>query len=93
MGIFSVFKKKTEDNEPILVAVLKNTAYSAIYFDILKENNIPYFVRNAGAQGYTKHIIGEYFVPDYVYVMPQYYDKAKELYEVYMNLEITDYEE
>lgn len=93
MGIFSFFKKKAEDNSPILVAVLQNSAYSGIYLDILKENNIPYQTKNEGVQGYTKLLFGEYSVPEYVYVMPQYYDRAKEFYEAYMNLRITDYEE
>ncbi len=93
MGIFSLKKNKPKKDQPVLVAVLQNSAYSAIYFDILKENNIPYEARNQGVQGYTKLLFGEYSVPEYVYVMPEHYEKAKELYEVYLNLEFTDYEE
>ena len=92
------FKKKEQksgvDASPVLVAVIPNTVSSEIYQDILKENGIPCICRQAGAGGYIKIITVGLLVADNIYVNEKDYDKAKELYEAYMETELTlNYEE
>ena len=86
-------KRKREDKkEPRLVAVIPNTVNSEIYQDLLKENGIPFICNQLGAGGYIKIVAGSLLVTDRIYVNDEDYEKAKELFDLYIeseNSEIT----
>lgn len=82
MGFFKTRKKA---KEPVLVARIQNTVSSEIYQEMLKENNVPFICRQEGSGGYLKHITGGLFVVDSIYVMEEYLNLAKELYEAYIS--------
>lgn len=92
-----IFTKKQvgNDNAPTFVVGISNTVLCEIYKDLLKENNIPFICRQNGAGGYIKVLTGGFLVTDNIYVRPEQYDKAKELYDNYIDtkLEISDSEE
>lgn len=90
MGFFKRKEKDSaQESSPVLVAVIPNTVNSEIFQDILKENGIPCICRQEGAGGYIKILTGGLLVADSIYVDEKNYDKAKELYEVYLETEVT----
>lgn len=89
-------KKQTADNiEPTFVVGISNTVLCEIFKDLLKENNIPFICRQNGAGGYIKVLTGGFLVTDNIYVRPEHYNKAKELYDNYIEgkAEFSDSEE
>lgn len=92
-----LFSKKQVDNasEPVFVVGISNTVLCEIYKDLLKENNIPFICRQNGAGGYIKVLTGGFLVTDNIYVRREHYDKAKELYDNYIDTttEFSDSEE
>ena len=84
----SFFKRKKEEkkdeNEPVVAAIIKNPVSSAVYQDMLKENGIPFVCRQEGAGGSVKLLLGGGIVPDYILVSAKNYERARELYEVYL---------
>lgn len=63
-------------------------AYSGMYAELLKENNIPFLVRQEGAGGIFKIVTG--WVPDDYYVNPEDYDKALEIYNAFIEIEAEE---
>ena len=90
----SFFKRKKEnkndENEPVVAAIIKNPVSSAIFQDMLKENGIPFICRQEGAGGSVKLLLGGGIVPDYILVSAKNYERARELYEVYLLNETED---
>lgn len=84
----SFFKRKKEnkqeENEPVVAAIISNPVSSAIFQDMLKENGIPFVCRQQGAGGSVKLLLGGGIVPDYILVSAKNYERARELYEVYL---------
>ena len=84
----SFFKRKKEnksdENEPVVAAIIKNPVSSAIFQDMLKENGIPFICRQDGAGGSVKLLLGGGIVPDYIVVSARNYERARELYEAYL---------
>ena len=77
-------KREPEENGPVLAAVIKNPVSSEIFQDMLKENGIPFICRQDGAGGAVKLLLGAGIVPDNIYVSEKNYERARELYEVYL---------
>ena len=90
----SFFKRKKEnkqeENEPVVAAVITNPVSSAVFQDMLKENGIPFVCRQQGAGGSVKLLLGGGIVPDYILVSDKNYERARELYEVYLLNETED---
>ena len=84
----SFFKRKKEnrqdENEPVVAAIITNPVSSAVFQDMLKENGIPFVCRQQGAGGSVKLLLGGGIVPDYILVSDKNYERARELYEVYL---------
>lgn len=84
----SFFKRKKEnrqdENEPVVAAIITNPVSSAVFQDMLKENGIPFVCRQQGAGGSVKLLLGGGIVPDYILVSSKNYERARELYEVYL---------
>lgn len=95
----SFFKRKQEnkedENEPVVAAIISNPVSSAVFQDMLKENGIPFVCRQQGAGGSVKLLLGGGIVPDYILVSARNYERARELYEVYLlnEPEESDFEE
>ena len=77
-------EKKQDENEPVVAAVITNPVSSAVFQDMLKENGIPFVCRQQGAGGSVKLLLGGGIVPDYILVSDKNYERARELYEVYL---------
>ena len=90
----SFFKRKKEskkdDNDPVVAAIISNPVSSAVFQDMLKENGIPFVCRQQGAGGSVKLLLGGGIVPDYILVSAKNYERARELYEVYLLNETED---
>ena len=90
----SFFKRKKEEkkdeNEPVVAAIISNPVSSAVFQDMLKENGIPFVCRQEGAGGSVKLLLGGGIVPDYIFVSARNYERARELYEVYLLNENED---
>lgn len=88
MGIFKRKEEnsaqKSNNSDPVLAAVVLNTVSSEIYQDILKENGIKFICTQHGADGYLKHVFGRATIPDYIYVSAENYERACELYKVFI---------
>ena len=84
----SFFKRKKEnkqdENEPVVAAIISNPVSSVVFQDMLKENGIPFICRQEGAGGSVKLLLGGGIVPDYILVSAKNYERARELYEVYL---------
>ncbi len=93
MLFFKKNRKIKEMKESILAAAISDSVNSAIYMDLLKENNIPFICRNQGAGGYMKILTGGLFVTDCIYVNPEHLQKAKALYEMYIENNTQNNEE
>ena len=90
----SFFKRKKEEkkdeNEPVVAAIINNPVSSAVFQDMLKENGIPFICRQEGAGGSVKLLLGGGIVTDYILVSAKNYERARELYEVYLLNETED---
>ena len=90
----SFFKRKKEEkkdeNEPVVAAIITNPVSSAVFQDMLKENGIPFICRQEGAGGSVKLLLGGGIVTDYILVSAKNYERARELYEVYLLNETED---
>ena len=90
----SFFKRKKEEkqveNEPVVAAIISNPVSSAVFQEMLKENAIPFVCRQQGAGGSVKLLLGGGIVPDYILVSAKNYERARELYEVYLLNEPED---
>ena len=75
-------EKKQDENEPVVAAIITNPVSSAVFQDMLKENGIPFVCRQQG--GSVKLLLGGGIVPDYILVSAKNYERARELYEVYL---------
>ena len=85
MSFFKRKKEETKDkNEPVVAAIITNPVSSAVFQDMLKENGIPFVCRQQGAGGSVKLLLGGGIVPDYIFVSAKNYERARELYEVYL---------
>lgn len=83
-------EEKTDENEPVVAAIINNPVSSAVFQDMLKENGIPFICRQEGAGGSVKLLLGGGIVPDYIFVSAKNYERARELYEVYLLNETED---
>ena len=90
----SFFKRKKEnrqdENEPVVAAIISNPVSSVVLQDMLKENGIPFVCRQQGAGGSVKLLLGGGIVPDYILVSAENYERARELYEVYLLNELQE---
>ena len=90
----SFFKRKKEnkqdENEPVVAAIISNPVSSAVFQEMLKENAIPFVCRQQGAGGSVKLLLGGGIVPDYILVSAKNYERARELYEVYLLNELQE---
>lgn len=77
-------EKKQDENELVVAAIITNPVSSAVFQDMLKENGIPFVCRQQGAGGSVKLLLGGGIVPDYILVSAKNYERARELYEVYL---------
>ncbi len=100
MGFLTGILKKVEKenkSKPVLAAVIQNTVSSEIYQDMLRENGIPFICRQQGAGGYIKILTGGLFIADNIYVSADNLDRAKEIYNIYIetdsSAEFADSEE
>ena len=85
MSFFKRKKEETRDeNEPVVAAIITNPVSSVVFQDMLKENGIPFVCRQQGAGGSVKLLLGGGIVPDYIFVSAKNYERARELYEVYL---------
>lgn len=83
-------RKKDKDNkEPCLVASVM-PAFSGMYGELLKENNIPFFCREQRTGGYLKIVTGGLLIPDDFYVNQENYDKALEIYKAFIEPELEE---
>lgn len=53
---------------------------------ILKENNIPYEIKNETIDGHMKIVTGSFFYEIKIYIREIDFEKAKELLEPFMNI-------
>ena len=83
-------EEKTDENEPVVAAIINNPVSSAVFQDMLKENGIPFICRQEGSGGSVKLLLGGGIVPDYILVSAKNYERARELYEVYLLNETED---
>lgn len=83
-------EEKKDENEPVVAAIINNPVSSAVFQDMLKENGIPFICRQEGAGGSVKLLLGGGIVPDYILVSAKNYERARELYEVYLLNETED---
>lgn len=72
-----------------MVASISNNVLSEIYQDILKDNNIP-FIRRLGAGGIIRSASGWSSANDNIFVNKEDYDKALELYNLYIESDRGD---
>ena len=90
----SFFKRKKEnrqdENEPVVAAIISSPVSSVVFQDMLKENGIPFVCRQQGAGGSVKLLLGGGIVPDYILVSAKNYERARELYEVYLLNELQE---
>ncbi len=63
---------------------------SAIFQEILKDNEIPFVCRQPGAGGYIKILTGGLLTTDEIIVEEDDFERASELYEAYFNAENTE---
>ena len=82
-----LFKKREKKKDEILVATIVDTVASGIFQGILKDNEIPYICRQHGAGGYLKVVYGELLATDSIYVRPEDYEKAKALYDAFIEVD------
>lgn len=78
------FKKSKDENSDIKflkLTTVNNNYELEIVESILKENNIPYLVKEVGANGYMKIITGSILCPTDVMVTESDLEKAKSLVE------------
>lgn len=81
------FKKKSkENNVPVIVASVM-PAFSGMYSDLLKQNNIKFICRQKGVNGYLKIATGGLLIPDDFYVNKEDYEKALEIYHAFIEPE------
>ena len=83
---FGVKDKSEYDGLKLVKEV--HPAYSGMYADLLKSNDIPFLVRQAGVGGFFKVVTG--WVSDDYYVRPEDYDKALEIYNAFIEIEAEE---
>ena len=86
--LFGVKDKSEYDGLRLVKEV--HLPYSGLYADLLKENEIPFLVRQSGADGYLKIVTGGFWGPDNFYVRPEDYDKALEIYNAFIENEAEE---
>ena len=65
-------------------------AFSGLYADLLKKNDIPFIARQTGVSGYMKIVTGGLLMPESYYVRPEDYDKALEIYNAFIEIEAEE---
>ncbi len=79
--------KETENNtqiEPVLLATFEDLVSSEIFKDVLTDNKIPY---SDSENDSLKVVFGGGFASEEIYVDKKDFDKAKELYDEFMENE------
>lgn len=82
MGIFRRKKKETSPKGQRSVYITDRFA-SAVFQEILKDNNIPFVCRQPGAGGYLKHITGGFLTTDEILVNEADFEQTQSLYRAY----------
>ncbi len=82
-------KRENNNNEPLLVASIM-PAFSGMYSELLKENNIPFICREQRTGGYLRIVTGGLLVPDDFYVSEKNYEKALEIYRAFIEPELEE---
>lgn len=90
----SFFRKKTAQTTAPenhrLVASISDTIASAIFQEILRDNEIPFICRQPGAGGYIKILTGGLLSSDSIYVNDSDFARADELYRAYFEADAAD---
>ena len=74
---------KEEKREPVILATFEDLVSAEIFCDILTDNEIPY----SNSQEDMKIVFGGGFAAQEIYVDEKDYEKAKELYEQFLQSE------
>ena len=87
-----MFFKRKNKNEYDGLRLVKEVlpAYSGLYAELLKENKVPFIVRQEGVAGYMKVVTGGLLMPESFYVKPEDYDKALEIYNAFSEIEAEE---
>ena len=87
-----MFFKRKNKNEYDGLRLVKEVlpAYSGMYAELLKENEIPFIIRQEGVAGCMKIVTGGLLVPENFYVKPEDYDKALEIYNAFIEIEAEE---
>ena len=86
--LFFKRKNKVKNKTTVLVAAITDTVACEIYKEILRTNNIPFVAKQEGAGGYIKIVTGGLLVTDKIYVNLEDAERAKQLYEAYLETEV-----
>ncbi len=78
-----VEQSKEEKREPVILATFEDLVSAEIFCDILTDNEIPY----SNSQEDMRIVFGGGFAAQEIYVDEKDYDKAKELYEQFLQSE------
>lgn len=87
------FKKKEKKDNGLKKVASILPAFAGVYKDILSQNNIKFVSRLQRSGEYLKFVTGALLIPEDFYVMPEDYDKAKELYNLFIEAENEDFSE
>lgn len=82
-------RKKKDENAPVLVASVM-PAFSGMYRDLLEQNNIRYLCSQKGVGGYLRIVTGGLLIPDNFYVNKEDYEKAREIYNAFIDVEFEE---
>lgn len=82
-------RKKKDDNGPVLVASVM-PAFSGMYRDLLEQNNIRFLCKQKGAGSHLRIITGGLLIPDDFYVNKEDYEKALEIYNAFIEVELEE---
>ena len=86
-----LFKRKTKDEYDGLRLVKEVIpTYAGMYGELLKQNGIPFMIRQEGTAGYMKIVTGGLLIPESFYVRPEDYDKALEIYNAFIEIEAEE---
>ena len=80
----SVFKKKENKKDGLLLVASVMPAFSGMFSDLLRQEDIPFICREQRSGGCLKIVTGALLVPDDFYVAEKDYARAKEIYESFI---------
>jgi hypothetical protein len=81
------FKKKEKKDNGLKPVASILPAFAGVYIDILNQNNIKFVSRLQRSGESLKFVTGALLIPEDFFVLPEDYDKAKELYNLFIEAE------